>query len=120
MKALEVGALVQSSINYDRGSVLKRTDLGILVRWSTGIREFVLFSEEASLMHPRGVPAEMCPVQRGAMLRRQLIVNEDTSTREQERILEDIAKLRAEARPQMHERGREPHHNAQRRAVKVG
>lgn len=99
MKALQVGALVQSSINYDRGSVLKRTDIGILVRWSTGIREFVLFSESESVMAPRGTPASMCQVQRQAMLRRQLLERDDTPPDEQERILEEIARLRAEARP---------------------
>lgn len=100
MLRLQPGSLVQSSINFDRGSVVRREKMGVFVLWSTGIREFVLFSEPETLMRPRNVVVEPDPVRRRAMQRRQIIpARDDTPPDEQERILREIAELRAMPRP---------------------
>lgn len=123
MLRLDPGSLVQSAINYDRGSVVRREKLGVIVRWSTGIREFVLFSEPETLMQPRSVTFGDDPVRRRAMQRRQIIpTHDDTPPDEQERILREIAELRAMPRPSEPKigtpaRARMPHHKRTRKAV---
>lgn len=125
MLRLQPGSLVQSAINYDRGSVVRRDKMGVIVLWSTGIREFVLFSEPETLMFPRRLTIGDDPVRRRAMQRRQIIpTHDDTPPDEQERILREIAELRSQPRPNEPKvgtpaRARMPRHNRTKTGVRV-
>lgn len=85
----EPGSLVASRLTGDVGTVLKRTSLGIWIRWRIGVCEFVLFSECSSLTRPewrRKVRVE------------RVRHDPETPPWEQERIRAAIAEVREEKR----------------------